>query len=157
MEFDASAYEGPLMKSDEVIALRTLFKACETDGSGSIPLKEFRSRLAAAGFDVRGCALAEIISLLDGTGRTTVTFPEFMHLVTPSCDLGSPDEVLKTFKQMDSDDTGRISTRHICRALKEANFTGINAQELLNHADYDNDGCIKLQELQDLFSKQTYP
>lgn len=45
MEFDASIYEGPQMKADEVIAMRTLFEACDTDGSGSIPLKELKSRL----------------------------------------------------------------------------------------------------------------
>lgn len=45
MEFDASVYEGPQMKADEVIAMRTLFEACDTDGSGSIPLKELKSRL----------------------------------------------------------------------------------------------------------------
>lgn len=45
MEFDASNYEGPLMKADEVVAMRTLFEACDTDGSGAIPLKEFKSRL----------------------------------------------------------------------------------------------------------------
>ncbi|KAL8436173.1 hypothetical protein ACSSS7_001903 [Eimeria intestinalis] len=157
MEFDASAYEGPLMKNDEVVALRMLFEACDIEGSGSIPLKEFKSRLVAAGFDVRGCALSEILSLVDGTGRTTVTFPEFMQLVTPSSDLSSPEEVLKTFKQMDSDDTGRISLKHISRALREASLTGANAQELLNQADADNDSFISLHELQDLFSKQTYP
>ena len=45
MEFDASAYEGPLMKTEEVLAMRSLFEACDTEGVGSIPLKEFRSRL----------------------------------------------------------------------------------------------------------------
>lgn len=111
----------------------------------------------AAGFDVRGCALAEILNLIDGSGRSVVTFPEFMQLVTPSTDLSSPEEVLKTFRQMDSDSTGRIALRHISRALKEANMTGTSAQDLLNHADADNDGCILPQELQEMFSKQTYP
>lgn len=45
MEFDASAYEGPTMKTDEVVAMRMLFEACDTEGSGAIPLKEFKSRL----------------------------------------------------------------------------------------------------------------
>lgn len=44
-EFDASAYEGPLMKADEVMAMRVLFEACDIDGSGTIPLKELKSRL----------------------------------------------------------------------------------------------------------------
>lgn len=157
MEFDASTYEGPLMKTDEVIAMKTLFESCDTDGSGSIPLKEFKSRLVAAGFDVRGCALSEILSLLDGSGRTVVTFPQFMQLVTPSSDLSSPDEVLKTFRQMDFDGTGRISLRHVVRALREASLNGTSAQDLLSNADADNDGCILPNELQELFSKQTYP
>ncbi|CDJ41384.1 caltractin (centrin), putative [Eimeria tenella] len=157
MEFDASIYEGPQMKADEVIAMRTLFEACDTDGSGSIPLKELKSRLVAAGFDVRGSALSEVLCVVDSSGRRVVTFPEFMQLVTPSSDLSSPEEVLKTFKQMDSDSTGRITLRHISRALKEANFTGNMAQDLLNQADADNDGCILLHELQEVFSKQTYP
>ena len=106
---------------------------------------------------MRGCALAEILSLIDSSGRTVVTFPEFMLLVTPTSDLSSPEEVLKTFRQMDSDGTGRISLKHISRALKEANLTGTSAQELLNQADADNDGCILLHELQEVFSKQTYP
>lgn len=157
MEFDASAYEGPFMKTDEVVAIKGLFDACDTDGSGLVPLKEFKSRLVAAGYDVRGCALTEILGLIDGSGRTVVTFPEFMQLVTPSFDLSSPEEVLKTFRQMDSDDTGRVSLRHISRALKEARMTGVSAQELINQADADNDGSILLHELQDVFSKQTYP
>lgn len=122
--------------------------------------KEVRGSLAfpqAAGYDVRGCALTEILGLIDGSGRTVVTFPEFMQLVTPSFDLSSPEEVLKTFRQMDSDDTGRVSLRHISRALKEARMTGVSAQELINQADADNDGSILLHELQDVFSKQTYP
>ncbi|CDI79779.1 caltractin (centrin), putative [Eimeria acervulina] len=156
-EFDASAYEGPLMKADEVMAMRVLFEACDIDGSGTIPLKELKSRLVAAGFDVKGSALAEILGIIDAGGRRVVTFPEFMQLVTPSSDLSSPEEVLKTFKQMDSDNTGRICVRHISRALKEANMTSTIAQELLSQADADNDGCILLQELQEVFSKQTYP
>ncbi|CDJ53472.1 caltractin (centrin), putative [Eimeria brunetti] len=157
VEFDASVYEGPLMKADEVMAMRILFEACDTDGTGTIPLKELKSRLVAAGFDVKGSALAEIISIIDGGARKVVTFPEFMQLVTPSSDLSSPDEVTKTFNQMDSDGSGRISLRHISRALKEANMTSAIAQELLTQADGDNDGCILLQELQEVFSKQTYP
>ncbi|CDI82781.1 caltractin (centrin), putative [Eimeria praecox] len=156
-EFDASVYEGPLMKTDEVVAMRVLFEACDTDGTGTIPLKELKSRLVAAGFDVKGSALAEILSIIDGSGRRVVTFPEFMQLVTPSSDLSSPEEVLKTFRQMDSDGTGRICVRHISRALKENNMTSAIAQELLNQADADNDGCILLQDLQEVFSKQTYP
>ncbi|CDJ27301.1 caltractin (centrin), putative [Eimeria mitis] len=174
------------------MAMRTLFEACDTDGTGTIPLKELKNRLVAAGFDVKGSALAEIVNIIDSSGRRVVTFSEFMQLVTPSSDLSSPEEVLKTFKQMDSDGSGRISVRHICRALKssdlsspeevlktfkqmdsdgsgrisvrhicralkEANMTSTIAQELLSQADADNDGCILLQELQEVFSKQTYP
>lgn len=106
---------------------------------------------------MKGSALAEILGIIDAGGRRVVTFPEFMQLVTPSSDLSSPEEVLKTFKQMDSDNTGRICVRHISRALKEANMTSTIAQELLSQADADNDGCILLQELQEVFSKQTYP
>ncbi|XP_026191787.1 caltractin [Cyclospora cayetanensis] len=157
VEFDTSAYEGPFMKADEVAAMRVLFEACDRDGSGSVPLNEFKSRLVAAGFDVRGCALTDILGIIDSSGRKVVTFPEFMELVTPSSDLSSPDEVLKTFRQMDSDSTGRICLKHICRALKEANLAGNIGQELLSQADADNDGCILFEELQDVFSKQTYP
>lgn len=95
--------------------------------------------------------------MIDSSGRKVVTFPEFMRLVTPSFDLSSAEEVRKTFQQMDYNGTGRITIKHISRALKEANLTGISPQELLNQADLNNDGGITVHELQELFSKQTYP
>lgn len=33
------------MKADEVLAFKVLFDSCDVDGTGVIPLKEFRSRL----------------------------------------------------------------------------------------------------------------
>ncbi|PFH33100.1 EF hand domain-containing protein [Besnoitia besnoiti] len=158
-EFDPQKYERPSMKQDEIAALKRLFDACDTEGTGQIHLRDLKHRMHNAGYESRGDVIGEMLSHLDRDGRTSLNFKQFLDLLTTDeTPYKTPEDISRTFSQFDPEGTGFITHKMLARTARELNMTpNPDISEILERTDADNDGKIGKDEFHNVMDKQTFP
>uniref|UniRef100_A0A8C4WSR7 EF-hand domain-containing protein n=1 Tax=Gopherus evgoodei TaxID=1825980 RepID=A0A8C4WSR7_9SAUR len=123
--------------------IREAFDLFDTDGSGSIDVKELKVAMRA---------LADI----DKEGSGTIDFEDFLAMMTQKMnEKDSKEEILKAFRLFDDDGTGKISFKNLKRVAKELgeNLTDEELQEMIDEADRDGDGEVNEQEFLRIMKK----
>ncbi|PHJ22952.1 ef hand domain-containing protein [Cystoisospora suis] len=162
-EFDPQKYERPGMKQEEILALKKIFDACDVEGSGSIQLRDVKTRLQNAGYESKSEVIGDMISYLDRDGRTVLTFPQFLDLLaTDDSPFRTREDISRTFNQFDPEGTGYITLRGLMKTAKELNMStsaGANPDisEILTRCDTNGDGKISELEFHAVMDKQTFP
>ncbi|RKP17473.1 centrin [Rozella allomycis CSF55] len=123
--------------------IREAFDLFDTDGSGTIDLKELKVAMRALGFEPKKDEVKKLIAEIDKNGSGTIDFNEFLELMTAKM-----EEILKAFRLFDDDNTGKISFKNLKRVAKELgeNLTDEEIQEMIDEADKDGDGEINEEE-----------
>ncbi|KAJ3220856.1 hypothetical protein HK099_003947 [Clydaea vesicula] len=135
--------------------IREAFDLFDTDGSGTIDIKELKVAMRALGFEPKKEEIKKMISDIDkGTG--TMDFNEFLELMSlKMSERDSKEEIFKAFKLFDDDETGKISFKNLKRVAKELgeNLTDEELQEMIDEADRDGDGEINPDEFLRIMKK----
>ncbi|NXN89883.1 CETN2 protein, partial [Bombycilla garrulus] len=136
--------------------IREAFELFDTDGSGSIDVKELKVAMRALGFEPKKEEIKKMISVIDKEGTGKISFSEFLAVMSQKmAEKDSKEEILKAFKLFDDDETGKISFKNLKRVAKELgeNLTDEELQEMIDEADRDGDGEVSEQEFLRIMKK----
>ncbi|KAI8925750.1 hypothetical protein BC831DRAFT_459589 [Entophlyctis helioformis] len=136
--------------------IREAFDLFDTDGSGTIDVKELKVAMRALGFEPKKEEIKRMMTEVDKSGTGTIDFNEFLELMTAKmAEKDSREEILKAFKLFDDDETGKISFKNLKRVAKELgeNLTDEEIQEMVDEADRDGDGEINEEEFLRIMKK----
>ncbi|OCT99825.1 hypothetical protein XELAEV_18005608mg [Xenopus laevis] len=139
----------PDLTEEQKKEIREAFDLFDTDGTGTIDVKELKVAMRALGFEPKKEEMKKIISDIDKDGSGIIDFEDFLSLMTQKMsEKDSKEEIMKAFRLFDDDNTGKISFKNLKRVAKELgeNLTDEELQEMIDEADRDGDGEINEQE-----------
>lgn len=128
----------------------------DSEGTGSIDVKELKIAMRALGFEPKKEEIKKMVQEIDKEGLGTLSFDDFLALMTTKmADKDCKEEILKAFRLFDDDDTGKISFKNLKRVAKELgeNLTDEELQEMIDEADRDGDGEISQEEFLRIMKK----
>ncbi|KAJ3030474.1 UNVERIFIED_CONTAM: hypothetical protein HDU68_008890 [Siphonaria sp. JEL0065] len=137
------------LTTDQKQEIREAFDLFDTDGSGTIDVKELKVAMRALGFEPKKEEIKKMIEGIDKSGSGTIDFNEFLALMTAKmAEKDSREEIRKAFRLFDDDETGKISFKNLKRVAKELgeNLTDEELQEMIDEADRDGDNEINEDE-----------
>lgn len=141
---------------DQKQEIREAFDLFDSDGSGTIEIKELKVALRALGFEPKKEDMKKMISEMDKSGSGKIDFNEFLELMTAKmAEKDSKEEILKAFRLFDDDETNAISFKNLKRVAKELgeNLTDEELQEMIDEADRNGDGLIDEDEFLRIMKK----
>ncbi|KAI8912619.1 Centrin-1 [Gorgonomyces haynaldii] len=108
------------LNQDQKQEIREAFDLFDSNGVGSIDVKELKVAMRALGFEPKKEELKKMIAQVDPTSRGTIDFNEFLALMSVKmAEKDSKEEILKAFKLFDDDETGKITFKNLKRVAKE--------------------------------------
>ncbi|XP_035283186.1 uncharacterized protein cetn4 isoform X1 [Anguilla rostrata] len=146
----------PDLTEEQKQEIREAFDLFDTDGSGTIDVKELKVAMRALGFEPKKEEIKKMIADIDKEGSGTIDFNDFLSMMTVKMsEKDSKEEILKAFRLFDDDGTGKISFKNLKRVAKELgeNLTDEELQEMIDEADRDGDGEINEQEFLRIMKK----
>ncbi|XP_028272570.1 caltractin [Parambassis ranga] len=136
--------------------IKEAFDLFDTDGVGTIDVKELKVAMRALGFEPKKEEIKKMIADIDKEGSGTVDFSDFLKIMTAKMsEKDSKEEILKAFRLFDDDCTGKISFKNLKRVAKELgeNLTDEELQEMIDEADRDGDGEVSEEEFLRIMKK----
>lgn len=136
--------------------IKEAFDLFDTDGTGTIDVKELKVAMRALGFEPKKEEIKKMIADIDREGSGTIDFADFLNMMTyKMSEKDSKEEVMKAFRLFDDDGTGKISFKNLKRVAKELgeNLTDEELQEMIDEADRDGDGEVNEQEFLRIMKK----
>ncbi|XP_042181588.1 caltractin isoform X1 [Oncorhynchus tshawytscha] len=146
----------PDLTEEQKQEIREAFDLFDTDGSGTIDVKELKVAMRALGFEPKKEEIKKMIADIDREGSGTIDFNDFLCMMTQKMsEKDSKEEILKAFRLFDDDGTGKISFKNLKRVAKELgeSLTDEELQEMIDEADRDGDGEINEQEFLRIMKK----
>ncbi|XP_008419359.1 caltractin [Poecilia reticulata] len=129
--------------------IKEAFDLFDTDGTGTIDIKELKVAMRALGFEPKKEEIKKMVSDIVKDGSGTIDFDDFLSMMTQKMnEKDSKEEILKAFRLFDDDCTGKISFKNLKRVAKELgeNLTDEELQEMIDEADQDGDGEVNEQD-----------
>ncbi|KAL3901827.1 MAG: hypothetical protein SGCHY_000298 [Lobulomycetales sp.] len=155
----AAASKAQELTQEQKQEIREAFDLFDTDGSGTIDVKELKVALRALGFEPKKEEIKKMVQDLERNGSSnngTMDFIEFMKLMTSKmAERDSKEEILKAFKLFDDDETGKISFKNLKRVAKELgeNLTDEELTEMIDEADRTGDGEVNQEDFLRILKK----
>ncbi|XP_027691513.1 centrin-1-like [Vombatus ursinus] len=135
----------PELTEDQKQEIREGFELFDTDGTGTIDVKELKVALRALGFYPKKEEIKKVISDIDKEGTVKISFNDFLAVITQKmAEKYTKEEILKTFRLFNDDETRKISFKNLKRVARELgeNLTDEELQEMIDEADRDGDGEV---------------
>ena len=137
--------------------IREAFNLFDTEGKGTIDIRELKAGFRALGFVVKKAEIRAMLVDIDKEMAATVDFNEFVDMVTPKMQSrDTREEIMKVFNLFDDDNSGYITFRNLKRVAMELgeNLTDDELQEMVDEADRDGDGMISSEEFYRVMKKR---
>ncbi|XP_038603959.1 centrin-2 [Tachyglossus aculeatus] len=146
----------PELSEDQKQEIREAFDLFDSDGTGTIDVKELKVAMRALGFEPKKEEIKKMITDIDKEGTGKISFNDFLAVMTQKmAEKDTKEEILKAFRLFDDDETGKISFKNLKRVAKELgeNLTDEELQEMIDEADRDGDGEVNEQEFLRIMKK----
>lgn len=146
----------PELTEDQKQEVREAFDLFDSDGSGTIDVKELKVAMRALGFEPRKEEMKKMISEVDKEGTGKISFNDFLAVMTQKmAEKDTKEEILKAFRLFDDDETGKISFKNLKRVANELgeSLTDEELQEMIDEADRDGDGEVNEEEFLKIMKK----
>uniref|UniRef100_A0A673A774 Caltractin-like n=1 Tax=Sphaeramia orbicularis TaxID=375764 RepID=A0A673A774_9TELE len=136
--------------------VKEAFDLFDTDGTGTIDVKELKVAMRALGFEPKKEEIRSLVAGISKESSGTIDFNDFLSIMTLKMnEKDSKEEIMKAFRLFDDDCTGKISFKNLKRVAKELgeNLTDEELQEMIDEADRDGDGEVSEQEFLRIMKK----
>ena len=158
-EFRPKDYEGRGLSDDEIMEIKEAFDLFDSDKSGTIDKSELRNALQNLGIDSRNHTLNTMMKDLDKDDSGSVTFDEFIDMMTAKMsDKDTREDLEKVFRLFLGDDTNadKISVKHLKRVANDLqeSMTDTELHEMIARADLDKDNFVSLEEFIQIMTKK---
>ena len=149
----------PGLTEEQKKEVREAFDLFDPEGTGTVHAKELKFAMEALGFDAKKEEIERMLVDAGKEGARAVDFEDFLGWATPRMSAKDPkEELLKAFRLLDSDGTGKISFRNLKRVAMELgdDVTDEELREMIEHADRDKDGEVDEQEFLRIMTPNLY-
>ena len=157
--FNVSEWANEYIPAEEVLDIKRGFDLFDHDGGGSIDPRELKTAINSLGIEAKAEAVYAMIGELDKDGSGQIEFDEFFYMMTtrPSQNE-SRDEIHKVFVTFDSQRTGYVALKDLRKVAKELGelHDDNELNEMIERADYDQDGLVSEDEFYNLLTKKAY-
>ncbi|XP_070613764.1 uncharacterized protein [Erythrolamprus reginae] len=144
------------LSEDQKQEIREAFDLFDTEGCGSIDVKELKVAMRALGFEPKKEEIKKMIAETGKDESSAISFEDFLAMMTTKMnEKDCKEEILKAFRLFDDDGTGKISFKNLKRVSKELgeNLSDEELQEMIDEADRDGDGEINEEEFLRIMKK----
>ena len=167
MSFNPADFATEYCTIEEVLEIKRAFDLFDRDLGGAIDPRgifffyylELKVAINSLGIEAKAQAVYQMIAELDKDGSGLIEFDEFFKMMTtrPSSNE-SREEVHKVFVTFDNQKTGFIALKDLRRVAKDlGELTDDNTlQEMIERADFDQDGLVSEEEFYNLLTKKAY-
>jgi len=148
------------LDDEQMEELREAFNLFDTDGSGTIDVRELKAAMRALGFTAKK---AEIRQMLDDHGVRieenggAIEFAEFCEMLTEKMNgRDEREEIMKIFALFDEEETGKITFRNLKRVAQELgeDLTDDELREMIEEADRTGEGAINHEDFYRVMKKR---
>jgi calcium-dependent protein kinase len=142
------------LSEDEIIGLREMFKAMDTDNSGTITYEELREGLKRQGSKLNEFDVKKLMEAADVDGNGTIEFNEFITATMHMNKMEKEDHLFAAFQHFDADNSGYITMEELQIAMEKNGMGDAQTiKEILAEVDTDNDGRINYDEFAAMMRK----
>merc|ERR1719189_3560264 len=138
------------LPEEEMEEYREIFSFFDRDGGGTITSVELGQVMRTFGWNPSEGDLQEMIAEIDQDGNGSISFNEFLYLMTKSVheDGDIEEEIREAFRVFDREGHGFITVPDLCQVLTTLGdkLTEEESEELLEEADIDGDGNVNYEE-----------
>jgi centrin-3 len=107
------------LTDDQRGEIKEAFELFDGDHDGALDLHELKVAMRALGFDLKKAEAQALLREYDRAGDGRITERDFTEAVTERIlDRNPMEEILKAFRLMDDDSTGRISVKNLRRVAR---------------------------------------
>jgi calcium-dependent protein kinase len=135
------------LSEDEIIGLREMFKAMDTDNSGTITFEELKVGLHRQGSRLAESDVKKLMEAADVDGNGKIDFNEFISATMHMNKMEKEDHLFAAFKHFDTDNSGYITVEELQQAMQKNGMGDAETiNEIIREVDTDNDGNIDYDE-----------
>merc|ERR1712149_53054 len=117
---------------------------------------ELKVAMKALGFEPKPGEIEKTIRSVDDDGDGEMDYDDFERMMERKIlDKDQKDDLLKAFKLIDDDQTGKISLKNLKRVAKELGetMTDDELMEVITESDKDGDGELSVDEFLAIMKK----
>jgi Ca2+-binding EF-hand superfamily protein len=154
-----STFERPGLTEDEVEEIREAFNLFDTEGNGSIDIRELKTAMSSLGFETKNPTIFQMISELERELPGAVDFETFLDGVSGKLgDKESRSGVQKIFNLFDVDRKGSVAFKDLKRVARELGETLSDEElrEMIERADSNGDGEISFEDFYLIMTKKSF-
>ncbi|XP_042460209.1 calcium-dependent protein kinase 5-like, partial [Zingiber officinale] len=143
------------LSEEEIAGLREMFKAMDTDNSGSITFDELKAGFRRYGSTLKDTEIRDLMEAADVDNSGTIDYGEFIVATVHLNKLEREEHLAAAFSYFDKDGSGYITVDELQQACKEHNMTDAFLEDIIKEVDQDNDGRIDYGEFVAMMQKGT--
>ncbi|KAI9206397.1 uncharacterized protein BJ171DRAFT_440489 [Polychytrium aggregatum] len=137
------------LSPEQVTEIREAFSLFDSDGSGSISVKEWRIAMKALGFEPTREEMKRIMKEVDSDGSGTIEYKEFLELIERRmAEKSSRMEMTEVFGLFDGLREGKLSIHSLRQTVARLgeDFLDSELKEMIDEADRDADGEVTVDD-----------
>eukprot|EP00826_Nyctotherus_ovalis_P004728 TRINITY_DN11044_c0_g1_i3.p1 TRINITY_DN11044_c0_g1~~TRINITY_DN11044_c0_g1_i3.p1 ORF type:complete len:152 (-),score=51.86 TRINITY_DN11044_c0_g1_i3:156-611(-) len=135
---------------EDIDDLRKLFARYDSSKTGVIRPEQLYELLDKTRFPISKTEFKDFLLKIDPIGRNAITFDQLLDGVKIKAGNTSlRQELINAFRVFDSKNTGYVLVKELIAAMKglNAGMREEEVRELVEEADFDNDGRIEYKKL----------
>lgn len=134
---------------DEIKNLKNVFKELDTNGDGTLSLKEVERGLGQANVDTK--RLESMVRHVDSNNSGRIDYTEFIAACMHRKQVLREDVCMQAFRQFDRNGDGEISAQELQHLLGTTRLSVV--RDMINNCDRNGDGKICFDEFVEMLHK----